>query len=612
VELSGLTLRPARHRRSALGTALAMLLALVVLATLAPTSAQAWYPPGSTDPVSAPPGSPSFVSSQTVPPHGWRLDAAAVHAIAARNPIVIDNLRGHRYVAYEYTRDYPVWQVSWFTPPGGRTAQREVIQAYVDDRTGQVTQVWTGYQVAWTMARGYAGAFGRKINRWYVWIPLCLAFLLPFLPWRRRPTLWHLDLLVLLSFSVSLDLFNQADIGLSVPLVYPGLLYLLIRLTLLAFGRGRPREPLRLVIPPAWLAILLVFLIGFRIGLNVTNSNVIDVGYAGVIGSDKILHGAKLYGGWPADNPAGDTYGPVDYYAYVPATAIFGWSGAWDNLPAAHAAAIAFDLLTVLALFFLGRRIRGPNLGIVLAYLWVAFPFTTYALCSNSNDSLVALFVVLCLLAVSSPPARGVAVAFAGLTKFAPLVLAPLMLRGTGEADWRLLRRPPRGPARPGAPVLFAVAFLIAIAAAMAQVLLSGDWHAFWRDTVVYQVNRPAPFSIWGLWGGAQASAPSTLAPEQRIVEGLTVLFGLTVMVFPRGRRDLLQVAALAGALIIAVQLCLAYWFYLYIPWFFAPAIVALAASHPGLGEPPAPPATEATNSSIVNPGRPATARAPA
>ena len=56
---------------------------------------------------------------------------------------------------------------------------------------------------------------------------------------------------------------------------------------------------------------------------------------------------------------------------------------------AAHAAAITFDLLTMLGLFFLGRRIRVPT-GVVLAYLWAAYPFTLFALSSNSNDSLVA------------------------------------------------------------------------------------------------------------------------------------------------------------------------------------------------------------------------------
>ena len=41
---------------------------------------------------------------------------------------------------------------------------------------------------------------------------------------------------------------------------------------------------------------------GFRIGLNVTASNVIDVGYAGVIGADRIAHAdarpIRTGGGW--------------------------------------------------------------------------------------------------------------------------------------------------------------------------------------------------------------------------------------------------------------------------------------------------------------------------
>src|SRR5204862_5283161 len=119
------------------------------------------------------------------------------------------------------------------------------------------------------------------------------------------------------------------------------LLYLLARTLLLAFGRGRPRRPLHLVVPVSWLAVATIFLIGFRIGLNVTNSNVIDVGYAGVIGADKLLHGKHLYGAWPHDNAQGDTYAPANYYAYVPFRAALGWSGTWDDLPAAHAAAVA-------------------------------------------------------------------------------------------------------------------------------------------------------------------------------------------------------------------------------------------------------------------------------
>ena len=86
-----------------------------------------------------------------------------------------------------------------------------------------------------------------------------------------------------------------------------------------------------------------------------------------------------------------------------------------------------FDLATMLLLWLLGRRIRGPTLGIALAYGWAAFPFTLFTLESNANDSLVAMLVVLTLLVVRRPAARGAAGALAGLSKFAPLGLAPLL-----------------------------------------------------------------------------------------------------------------------------------------------------------------------------------------
>ncbi len=70
---------------------------------------------------------------------------------------------------------------------------------------------------------------------------------------------------------------------------------------------------------------------------------------------------------------------------------------------------------------------RGPTLGIVLAYAWVSFPFTLFALESDSNDTLVAVMILAALYFAGSPPVRGAFAALAGLTKFAPLALAPLL-----------------------------------------------------------------------------------------------------------------------------------------------------------------------------------------
>jgi hypothetical protein len=534
---------------------IATVAALIALVA-APAAARAATTSATT---AADPNTPVLVSDLDKPPPGYRLTAAQAERIAARSPKIVDELRRHpRARVYEYTKGPGRWQVSWF---GAQANGPELAQVYVDDATGRVTEAWTGFQVAWTMARGYTGAFGRRVNALYVWLPLCLLFVAPFIPWRRRPTVWHLDLLVLLGFSISMAFFNHGEIGLSVPLAYPFLVYLLVRMLLLAFGRGRPREPLRLIVPVSWLAVGVVFLVGFRIGLNVTNSNVIDVGYAGVIGADKVLHGHHLYGNWPRDNATGDTYGPVNYYAYVPFRALFGWSGVWDDLPAAHAAAIAFDLLTLLGLYFLGRMVRGPTTGIVLAYAWASYPFTIYALTSNSNDSLVATLIVFALLAIRSAPARGVALGLAGMAKFAPFALGPLLMRGEGP-----------GWPRRRSLVAYCAAVGATIFVTMLPVLLDGNLSVFWHDSLRSQITRSSPFSIWGLWGG--------LFFEQHVVQGLTIGLAILVAFFPR-RRGMVEVCALGAAVVIALQLGLTHWFYLYIPWFFPLLIVALVSAHP-------------------------------
>jgi hypothetical protein len=517
------------------------------------------------------PGDPVLVSNLNRPPAGYRRTAAQVLRIASADPRVKRELRRHpRATPYEYTKSEATWQVSWFSP--GRHP-RELMQVYVDDRIGAVTQVWTGFQVAWSMARGYAGAFGRRVNAVYVWLPLCLLFVAPFLPLPRRlrrrgpeaaegwrPSLLHLDLLMLLGFSISLAFFDHAEIGLSVPLVYPFLVYLLARMLLLAFGKGVPRRPLAVNVSTNWLVCGVVFLLGLRIGLNILNSNVIDVGYAGVIGADKLIHGKLLYGLWPHDNALGDTYGPVNYYFYLPFRAIFGWSGKWDALPAAHAAAIAFDLLTVGELYLLGRRMRDHAMGVLFTYAWAAYPFTAWVLSSNTNDSLVSALVVLALLVVSSAPARGMVGALAGLTKFAPFALAPLLLRGVGGR--------PRGCS----VAAYLLAFALTVCAAMLPVVLNGDLHYLWHDSIRYQSTRVTPFSIWGLWGG--------IGLLQHLLQGAAVALAIAVMVVPT-RRGLVEVAALAAAVLIALQLTVNYWLYAYIVWFFPLVVVAIFASHP-------------------------------
>jgi hypothetical protein len=411
----------------------------------------------------------------------------------------------------------------------------------------------------------------------------------------------NLDLLVLLAFGVSHYFFNRAEIGVSVPLQYVPLLYLFARCLWIGFrGRG---EPLRPVWPAAWLLIAALFLMGFRVGLNLADSGVIDVGYAGVVGADRIADGNQLYGQFPEDVSQGDTYGPVNYLAYVPFEQTWPWSGSWDDLPAAHGAAVFFDLATFAALLLLGIRIRpgpaGRRLAAILGFGWAAYPYTAFVLESNSNDSLVALLLVCTLLVLHRPAARGATLALATLTKFAPLILFPMLAtyRAPGEAedDVRAIgvdegsqnrhvgetdkaAASPAGDRTRGSAA-FVVAFFTVTLILLLPTLLGPGLHEFVSRTITYQADRDSPFSIWGQVSG--------LEPLRWAIVAATAGLGLLVAFRPR-RKSLAQVAALAAALLIGLQLAAQHWFYLYIVWFFPLLMVALATISP---EPAASPA---------------------
>ena len=184
-------------------------------------------------PASAAAQDPKLPLTQTEPPRGFELDARQAERIAARAEKVREERRDGPLDPVAYTRGAGRWQVSFFR------SGDEQVQVYVDDSSGEITEQWSGDQVAWRMARGYPGAFGRTLNAPYVWIPLCLLFLAPFVDLRRPFRLLHLDLLVLVAFGASHVFFNRGEIGVSVPLVYPVLLYLLVRMLFAGF---RPRE----------------------------------------------------------------------------------------------------------------------------------------------------------------------------------------------------------------------------------------------------------------------------------------------------------------------------------------------------------------------------------
>ena len=495
--------------------------------------------------------------------------------------------------AADFRSDSRTWLVKVWSGEAGQVAQ-----AVVEDTSSRVAEVRTGPQVAWGMARGREGAFGGKtLLRPYVWLGFCLIFFVGLADLRRPFSVRNLDLLALLGFTASLAFFDRGEIFRSVPLVYPVLVYLLARGLWVGLGR---RGPTLSPLWPTWvLAAAAVFLLGFRVGLNLeAPRGVIDVGLASVVGASRILDGEAPYGNMPqrgdlepcgpkdaegqvreriqtngrceAAIERGDTYGPVSYLSYVPAVAVFPWSGKWDSLPAAHATSIAFDLLAALALVLVGLRFGGRRLAALLAFAWAAYPFTAYTLNANTNDAIMPAFLLLGFLFVTSDWARGGLVAFAGWAKFGALLVAPLWATYP-VADLRRIAR-------------FAVGFAAATALAFSILLLEPSlWDAirtFWERTIGFQSGRDSPFSIWG-WGQYHARGIPDLGFLHPVVVAFAVGLAGVLVVVPR-RKTPVRLAALTAALLVAFQLTLTHWFYLYLPWIVPFVFLWLLLPEPG------------------------------
>jgi hypothetical protein len=491
------------------------------------------------------------------------------------------------------------WRVKVWWKQGDEDAG-QIADGRVEDRSGRVTEAWTGPQVAWKMARGYEGAFGgKRINQPAVWLAFCAVFLVGLADFRRLLSWRNLDLLVLLSLTVSLWFFNDGNVFASVPLAYPPLVYLLARCLWIGAQGSAGRVTRARSAWPAWLLLAAtVFLAGFRIGLNHRDSNVIDVGYAGVIGAERIASGQSPYDHFPVEedlkpcggadaegeirdriqtngrcesaNPQGDTYGPVAYEAYLPAYWIRGWSGKWDRLPAAHLTAVIFDVLALVGLYLVGRRFGGQWLAAALPFAWAAYPFTQYVSSSNTNDSILPVLLIFGFWLATSPWARGAFVALSGWTKFASLVVAPLWLTYPG-------------PVRRLRPSLaFVGGFLLVTAAAFSILLLEPSVvraaEDFYHRTLENQIERNSPFSLWD-WGQYHARGLPDLHVVQRVLQVLLVVGAVAAGFVPR-RKTPLQLAALTGALLIGFELVLTHWFYLYIPWFFPFVAFAVLVSH--------------------------------
>jgi uncharacterized membrane protein len=278
--------------------------------------------------------------------------------------------------------------------------------------------------------------------------------------------------------------------------------------------------------------------------LNFASTYKLDVAGFSPLGADRFAHWASFYGNTP--NPAGDHYGPVVYLAYVPFELVWPYHGEPDPL-ATHFANLTFDLLTALIIFRLARRLGGTGAGIAATFAWLSLPLTLLALCSGSNDGLVALLMVGALAVVGRPVLAGALTGAAALTKIAPALAIPAIAVHPGIADPSLHRRLLR--------FLPAVAAVVCVVVAF--VLKTTPLSTFLDRTLHSQENLFSPLSIWSFYDPA-ATSP-VLYDLQSLVRAAAAALAVILAIWPR-QRDTAQLAALCGAVLIAAQLGATYW----------------------------------------------------
>ena len=488
-------------------------------------------------------------ASLTAPPAGFTTSARDALRIADRTGDARSVRAAHPRVSATVTLwQNRRWDVVY------RVGERGLLEVNVT-AAGRVSGTWKGLQTDALYARAPGGPL---LSSPFVLVGLALLSLVPFLDRHRRRRRLHLDLVALSGLTAGMALLDARRTGPALWVVYASLAYLAGRALHAAVARPRRRSSvLAWRVPTTALAVALALLVAGRIAVNVTSHSAVDVGAASLIGADRIMHGAPLY----TDNEAhGDTYGPLNYVAYIPFELALPYRGGYTALAAAHAAAITFDLLTLLGLLLLGRRLRagprGRRLGLALAWVWAASPATLLTLQQSSDDALLAALSVWTLLAFSRPAARGALLGAAAAVKLFPALLLGALWRGHRED-------PRRGR------TVAVVAFLAISGFAFAVYEpADGGVRALWNCTLGYQLSRRPDFSLWAQYPG--------LGVLKAVVVGAALALAAVVAFLPRGARSMPQAAGLAAAVTIALQLGGGHWFEFYACWFIPGLLVAL------------------------------------
>ena len=115
---------------------------------------------------------------------------------------------------------------------------------------------------------------------------------------------------------------------------------------------------------------------------------------------------------------------------------------------------------------------------------------------------------------------------------------------------------------------------MLAFAILLLEPSLVDALRTFWDRTLAFQLDRESPFSIWG-WGPYHARGIPDLASLQTVVQVCAIVLAGVAAVVPRTKGPL-ELAALTAALLLAFELSLTHWSYLYLPWVLPFVLLAL------------------------------------
>lgn len=414
-----------------------------------------------------------------------------------------------------------------------------------------------------------------------------LAFLLAtaVVPLRRMR---NLDVAALLALVGPLVLLDDRLIVASTLAAVPPLLWLTGRCAWAALGPRRPAAPSRPLLDaltPAWSDAQRLRILRLAVGVaaacvamvTISAQSTVDVGQALMEGATLLTHGTLPYGHMPGDVFHGDVYPLLGYAVYAPLALALPVHDSWDVADGALIVAAAAALAGAALLARLGWSLAAsasrssaerPDddavraAGLRAALAWLTLPPLLVTVSTGTSDVLLGALLLAALALARRPLASAATILLAGWFKVVPFALLPI---------WLARLR--------GRRLAAALALLVASTAVTVVALVAlGGAGAPMRmlHAVAYQADRRTLHSPWTLLG-IEWLQPLGQAAVLALVAGATV----------RARRDSAfardpaRLAALAGAVLLGVQLTGNYWTYLYLAWVVPCVVVGLLADSP-------------------------------